>query len=105
MSIIRRHTRWPRDWSSDLCSSDHSPPMPRIVPSLHAYAAAISSRARQRTVLHGPADVYEEEDDERAHKEMARTARRQDRKSTRLNSSHVAISYGGFCLKKNNREQ
>src|SRR5690625_6317223 len=26
-----------------------------------------------------------------------------DRKSTRLNSSHVAISYAGFCLKKKNR--
>src|SRR5690625_6308051 len=27
---------------------------------------------------------------------------REDRKSTRLNSSHVAISYAVFCLKKNN---
>src|SRR5690625_4390678 len=27
----------------------------------------------------------------------------QDRKSTRLNSSHVAISYAVFCLKKNTR--
>src|SRR5207253_7322192 len=26
--------------------------------------------------------------------------RREDRKSTRLNSSHVAISYAVFCLKK-----
>src|SRR3989442_2313075 len=26
-----------------------------------------------------------------------------DRKSTRLNSSHVRISYAVFCLKKNNR--
>src|SRR5690606_42001099 len=26
----------------------------------------------------------------------------QDRKSTRLNSSHVKISYAVFCLKKNN---
>src|SRR5690625_4451630 len=26
-----------------------------------------------------------------------------DRKSTRLNSSHVAISYAAFCLKKKNR--
>src|SRR5439155_22785238 len=26
-----------------------------------------------------------------------------DRKSTRLNSSHVAISYAVFCLKKNRR--
>src|SRR3989442_13104395 len=28
----------------------------------------------------------------------------QDRKSTRLNSSHVRISYAVFCLKKKNRE-
>src|SRR5690625_6326365 len=28
-----------------------------------------------------------------------------DRKSTRLNSSHVAISYAVFCLKKKKREQ
>src|SRR5437870_7696329 len=27
-------------------------------------------------------------------------SRRRDRKSTRLNSSHVAISYAVFCLKK-----
>src|SRR5439155_25221119 len=30
---------------------------------------------------------------------------RSDRKSTRLNSSHVAISYAVFCLKKKNRNQ
>src|SRR5207253_6689151 len=24
-SSRRRHTRWPRDWSSDVCSSDLSP--------------------------------------------------------------------------------
>src|SRR5690349_22379444 len=29
---------------------------------------------------------------------------RLDRKSTRLNSSHVEISYAVFCLKKKNRE-
>src|SRR5215471_20368402 len=28
---------------------------------------------------------------------------RQDRKSTRLNSSHVEISYAVFCLKKKNK--
>src|SRR5436309_7002311 len=28
---------------------------------------------------------------------------REDRKSTRLNSSHVKISYAVFCLKKKNR--
>src|SRR3712207_7114371 len=31
--------------------------------------------------------------------------REQDRKSTRLNSSHANISYAVFCLKKNNNEQ
>src|SRR5690625_6864962 len=29
---------------------------------------------------------------------------RRDRKSTRLNSSHVAISYAVFCLKKKNTQ-
>src|SRR6266480_5482405 len=29
----------------------------------------------------------------------------QDRKSTRLNSSHMSISYAVFCLKKKNRDQ
>src|SRR5256885_12221478 len=28
-----------------------------------------------------------------------------DRKSTRLNSSHLVISYAVFCLKKNNQSQ
>src|SRR5690606_39418324 len=37
---------------------------------------------------HGPAHPHEHEDEE------------QDRKSTRLNSSHVKISYAVFCLKK-----
>src|SRR5215510_15542720 len=31
-------------------------------------------------------------------------ARRRDRKSTRLNSSHVAISYAVFCLKKKKKK-
>src|SRR3712207_7248992 len=34
--------------------------------------------------------------------ELRRAIRRQDRKSTRLNSSHANISYAVFCLKKNN---
>src|SRR5690349_23123445 len=32
------------------------------------------------------------------------SAKRRDRKSTRLNSSHVEISYAVFCLKKKNDE-
>src|SRR5207253_8088501 len=42
----------------------------------------------------------------RCHKDtghFCRSCPSQDRKSTRLNSSHVAISYAVFCLKKKNR--
>src|SRR5690625_3685074 len=35
---------------------------------------------------------------------LMRAAGIRDRKSTRLNSSHVAISYAVFCLKKKKRE-
>src|SRR5256885_13228355 len=42
--------------------------------------------------------------DERRNPEMSEAAvarqRRRDRKSTRLNSSHLVISYAVFCLKK-----
>ena len=31
--------------------------------------------------------------------------KRQDRKSTRLNSSHTVISYAVFCLKKKNKKK
>src|SRR5690606_41062479 len=33
-------------------------------------------------------------------RKLSREAARRDRKSTRLNSSHVKISYAVFCLKK-----
>src|SRR5690242_21034749 len=35
--------------------------------------------------------------------EERRLGRHQDRKSTRLNSSHMSISYAVFCLKKKTR--
>src|SRR5690625_6997360 len=38
----------------------------------------------------------------RDHQSAKVNAIRTDRKSTRLNSSHVAISYAVFCLKKKN---
>src|SRR5205807_10529440 len=36
---------------------------------------------------------------------MARSRREEDRKSTRLNSSHLVISYAVFCLKKKKQIQ
>src|SRR5438552_10856219 len=40
-----------------------------------------------------------------AHEALSRTGASQDRKSTRLNSSHQIISYAVFCLKKKNKRQ
>src|SRR5690348_9582759 len=37
--------------------------------------------------------------------EIGRTIERQDRKSTRLNSSHPSISYAVFCLKKKKKKK
>src|SRR5438874_7603765 len=36
---------------------------------------------------------------------FSRSSRAADRKSTRLNSSHVEISYAVFCLKKKKKKQ
>src|SRR5256885_6582731 len=49
-------------------------------------------------------------DDRRARHRRARRvdggrAQRRDRKSTRLNSSHLVISYAVFCLKKKKQER
>src|SRR3712207_8548714 len=38
-------------------------------------------------------------------KRRVRARRPEDRKSTRLNSSHANISYAVFCLKKKNKKQ
>src|SRR5215471_18224448 len=46
---------------------------------------------------HGPAGGDREPPQRRRH-------RRRDRKSTRLNSSHVEISYAVFCLKKKKKK-
>src|SRR5207253_11481744 len=40
-----------------------------------------------------------------ATRSSRRAARIEDRKSTRLNSSHVAISYAVFCLKKKKKKK
>src|SRR5207253_9853251 len=53
--------------------------------------------------LHAAWCVHERvggQDRDRAQQARRRQRKAKDRKSTRLNSSHVAISYAVFCLKK-----
>src|SRR5256885_11716084 len=59
--------------------------------------------ADDRAVPHAARDLEGEPARRRHRREVA--LRRQDRKSTRLNSSHLVISYAVFCLKTKNRPQ
>src|SRR5690606_41534007 len=55
----------------------------------HHELAVLEAQPRERPVR-----------DDRARRKL----KREDRKSTRLNSSHVKISYAVFCLKKKKNE-
>src|SRR3989442_4083797 len=49
---------------------------------------------------HRPRDGESAHDRDPEIQQAVRRPQKQDRKSTRLNSSHVRISYAVFCLKK-----
>src|SRR5690625_6367752 len=101
----RRHTSWPRDWSSDVCSSDlevalvallrRRPGRERLARNARGVLLARPGRLRRlvrralvlRCLRLGV-------------RLLVPGSLLRDRKSTRLNSSHVAISYAVFCLKK-----
>src|SRR5687768_18132243 len=105
-SSRRRHTRCSRDWSSDVCSSD----LGAGAPPLDVHATDQQPEAE---------DHLREARDQQGSEDAARQARgeevreavgpvreafddqegAEDRKSTRLNSSHGYISYAVFCLK------
>src|SRR2546429_1245769 len=85
-SSRRRHTRCSRDWSSDVCSSDLHPAGP------HGHAAFLR-------LQHGGL-FWALAGDGRENSEATEDFSCEDRKSTRLNSSHGYISYAVFCLKK-----
>src|SRR5690625_5649213 len=70
-----------------------------IIPQLHGAAIAISATTGIPAWL-GPAIVILVVLPTVITGGMRSVTERIDRKSTRLNSSHVAISYAVFCLKK-----
>src|SRR5690242_20809784 len=89
-SSRRRHTRLTCDWSSDVCSSDLAAD-PDYRPDLGEpwTTAKVYWCAMPRSVLQAGIEAL----DKAGEKTL-------DRKSTRLNSSHMSISYAVFCLKK-----
>src|SRR5690349_23012917 len=72
--------------------------------TLFPYTTLFRSHVPVLAAVHELVVVLAEGDDERArrgqHPEHGADDEGKDRKSTRLNSSHVEISYAVFCLKK-----
>src|SRR5690625_6443817 len=141
VSSRRRHTRWPRDWSSDVCSSDlrlllvplnvkqmkSTQAMQNIQPEIKELQEKHSSKdaETQKKLQEEQMALFQENGVNpiagclpifiqmpvliAMYQAIMRTEAIKagsflwlDRKSTRLNSSHVAISYAVFCLKKKN---
>src|SRR5256885_9130617 len=76
----------------------------RFGEALHPLAEAERLGHRTALLTETIADAhYNLKNYERAATHYAR-ALKLDRKSTRLNSSHLVISYAVFCLKKNNKQ-
>src|SRR5207249_10343610 len=100
----RRRLRWPscgggvrRVDAASFCCTDPAPP--EVYPlSLHD-ALPISRRARGQPVAR-PRAARRVECCPGLEGEADSRGARLDRKSTRLNSSHVSMSYADFCLKK-----
>src|SRR5690349_23594779 len=98
ISSRRRHTRSLRDWSSDVCSSDLAQYKDAEAKYGNGYLGLLPHMRlrgfRGRKLPEATFELITEFIEN--HYETLK----QDRKSTRLNSSHVEISYAVFCLKK-----
>src|SRR5207253_7974175 len=102
----RRHTRWPRDWSSDVCSSDlylahvgiHWSPHPTDDEARREYERVCASLERRFTHELIGRRLLDDQAPLATLDVLTKLVPPAflDRKSTRLNSSHVAISYAVF---------
>src|SRR5690242_20881790 len=93
-SSRRRHTRLTCDWSSDVCSSDLAGG--DDVPGAPRQPGAVEVALEE---------LVQPEDVRQRLLEVDALHVEQDRKSTRLNSSHMSISYAVFCLKKKKKNK
>src|SRR5256885_3224151 len=121
-SSRRRHTRLQGDWSSDVCYSDLGRHLGRARDREKARLALDQQVVGLLVAVGAVSAVAADVADDEARKALAQrrvgqahargragrqvlhqhvgTLQQLDRKSTRLNSSHLVISYAVFCLKK-----
>src|SRR5256885_5517228 len=96
-SSRRRHTRLQGDWSSDVCSSDLIVRMKLVGMLMHVhrlYTPYFKLSLNSIFSSENGASLFIQGGAPQLHGRLS------DRKSTRLNSSHLVISYAVFCLKK-----
>src|SRR5438067_10667804 len=74
-----------------------------IIAALYVVNVRVTQEA-ERTLEREIVATGAQIDQLRAERSQTFTLMAQDRKSTRLNSSHVSISYAVFCFKKKNRQ-
>src|SRR2546426_8767189 len=91
-SSRRRHTRLQGDWSSDVCSSD-------LFPIVHLTGTSTINGVQGQGILLVDGDLNIQGGFQWFGVTIIKGSLK-DRKSTRLNSSHLVISYAVFCLKK-----
>src|SRR2546427_5644051 len=105
-SSRRRHTRFDCDWSSDVCSSDLDV---NVFGTNYAMRIWMDPAKMEKYALM-PSDLVNALNSQNAQVSAGQlgalpAVSDQDRKSTRLNSSHSQISYAVFCLKKKKKQK
>src|ERR1035438_8145768 len=121
LSSRRRHKRCLSDWSSDVCSSDlkrvslvwrtrtlsaRPTPLGHTYPHVKDHLQRWSGRldSNQRDPASKAGKINQTPLRPVISKWSGRSDSNRDRKSTRLNSSHLGISYAVFCLKKKKKQ-
>src|SRR3712207_8443004 len=84
------------------------PPRSTLFPYTTLFRSGVAHHRRHAALLHGADHPHDRargdaRADAGAERARVRGDRAEDRKSTRLNSSHANISYAVFCLKKKKR--
>src|SRR5947207_12115210 len=81
------------------------PPRSTLFPYTTLFRSADSQRCYRQSACSAPSVSRQPERTDLHRRGRACTAtQKEDRKSTRLNSSHTVISYAVFCLKKKKQE-